>query len=151
MEKKAKKEVEKVLMKNRLLTAVLFALSVLPISCGNGGHIQQYYQSHVGVWEDADFTGSKAIVVLRENGTGTILFDRQLSDFKYVMDYSKKPTWLDLIYAREGKPYRTKAIVKFLDINRLKWRTFFGETRPAKFLLEDDKSTAILNRFYPMV
>ena len=140
-----------IIMKNKLLIAALFAVSVLLISCGDGGHIQQYYQPHVGVWEDADFTGSKAMVVLRENGTGTILFDRQFSDFKYVMDYSKKPPWLDLMYTREGKPYRAKVLVKFLDINRLKWRTFFGETRPIRFLPEDEKNTVILNRFYPMV
>ena len=138
-------------MKKHLFLALLIALSLMLLSCSNGGLSRHFRQPHIGVWEDVDFKGRKATLVFRENGTGTIFFDYHLYDFTYFIDYSKKPVWLDLIYSRKGKPYRAKLIVKFLEINKLKWRTFFGRIRPAGFLPENDKFTIVLNRFYPLI
>ncbi|MFH1349512.1 MAG: hypothetical protein ABII26_01120 [Pseudomonadota bacterium] len=138
-------------MKTYLFSALLLALSLLLNSCEGKGQTRYSRQPHLGVWEDVGFEGRKATLVFKENGTGTLLFDFQLYDFRYIIDYSKKPVWLDLIYTREGMPYRAKVIVKFLDLNRLKWRTFFGSTRPTEFIPEDDKYTVLLKRYYPLI
>lgn len=136
--------------KKHLWPVILLAISVLLISCGNRDQTQPYYQPHIGLWEDIGATDKKTVIVFRENGTGTISFDYQVSDLKYVIDYSKKPVWLDLIYSREGKPYRAKMIVQFLDNNQLKWRTFFNEKRPTEFIPEDSDNTITLSRVNPI-
>jgi len=138
-------------MKKNLSVVLLIILSSMFSSCVDEGQPPQFYQPHIGAWEDVNFRGRQATLVLRENGTGSILFDHQFHDFKYVMDYSKKPVWLDLIYSREGRPYRAKVIVQFLEINKLKWRTFFGSIRPTEFLSGNDIYTIILNRLYPFI
>ena len=137
-------------MKKYLLPVILLAIAILPISCGNRDQTPPYYQPHIGLWEDTGAADKKTVIVFREDGTGNIAFDYQGSDFKYVIDYSKKPVWLDLIYSREGKPYRAKMIIQFLDNNQLKWRTFFNDKRPTEFTPKDPDSTIILNRVNPL-
>jgi len=137
-------------MKRHLFILTLFLASILLISCSNSEHIQQFSPPHIGEWAGVDSGGIKAVIVFKENGIGMISFNSQVSDFKYVVDYAKKPIWLDLIYSREGKPYRAKLIVKFMDTNELKWRTFFNDTRPTEFISDDPKNTMILTRVKPV-
>ena len=138
------------IMKKYLRPVILLAILILPISCGNRDQTPPYYQPHIGVWEDIGAADKKTVIFFREDGTGSISFDYQDSDFEYVFYYSKKPVWLDLIYSREGKPYRAKIIVKFLDNNQLKWRTFYNDKRPTEFIPKDPDNTIILNRVHPI-
>lgn len=137
-------------MKKYLLPVILLAIAILPISCGNRDQTPPYYQPHIGLWEDIGAADKKTVIVFREDGTGNISFDYQDSDFEYVIDYSKKPVWLDLIYSREDNPYRAKMIIQFLDNNQLKWRTFFNDKRPTEFTPKDPDNTIILNRVNPI-
>ncbi len=136
--------------KKYLRPVILLTIYALLISCGNRDQTQPFYQPHIGLWKDIGAADKQTAIVFREDGTGNISFDYQDSDFKYVIDYSKKPVWLDLIYSREGKPYRAKMIVQFLDNNQLKWRTFFNEKRPTEFIPKDPDNTITLNRVNPI-
>jgi hypothetical protein len=66
-----------------------------------------------------------------------------------VIDYAKDPTWLNLIYTQEEKPFRAKLILRFQDRNTIVWRTFYNDQRPEGFEGEDDKHTFILKRVNP--
>ena len=134
------------LIKIYLLTVILLLISFF-----NGDCPKHFSGPHIGVWEDKDFKGTKAIISFKADGIGSIFFNDRLCYFKYIIDYSKRPVWLDLLYSREGNPYRAKVIVKFLDTNRIKWRTFFAENRPEEFIQGDDIYTVILNRLYPII
>jgi hypothetical protein len=127
------------------LVAILFLSS-----CEGPGGKARYLLPHVGTWEGVDSTGTKGIVTFREDGTGTMAFHNNTYGFEYVFDYGKKPLWLDLVYSREGKPFRARLIVKFLDDNRLKWFTRFNETRPTGFPEKDGRNVMILTRLNHM-
>ena len=133
-------------MKRYLVYAVVMLIPILLISCSNSDHVQEFLQPHIGKWFGVDSTGTKATIIFKEDGTGSIEFNNDLYGFNYVIDYSKKPVWLDLIYTREGKPFRAKLIVKFLDNKRLKWRTFFNDKRPEDFPPEDTRHTMVLTK-----
>ncbi|MFH1349518.1 MAG: hypothetical protein ABII26_01150 [Pseudomonadota bacterium] len=137
-------------MKRSFLFSILIIIPFLLISCSNSERAQNVSQPHIGKWSGVDSNGTKATISFKEDGTGTIEFNNDLYQFTYVFDYSKKPTWLDLIYSREGKPFRAKLIVKFLDGNRLKWRTFFNAQRPDDFPPDDKKYTMVLTRDKPI-
>jgi len=126
-----------------LTTMILFAIL---ISCNGSEKARDAYKPHLGIWSGIDSSGTKATIVFKKDGTGTIEFNNENYEFKYIMDYSKRPVWLDLIYPRDGKPYRAKLIVEFFDKNRLKWRTFFNEQRPEGFPPEDNKFTMVLTK-----
>lgn len=113
------------------IVAAMLMLSSL--SCDGPRANDRYLMPHVGTWVGVDSTGARGIVVFGENGRGTMEFQNSLNEFQYVFDYSKKPLWLDLLYSREGRPFRAKLIVNFLDENRLEWYTFFDEKRPSAF------------------
>jgi hypothetical protein len=101
---------------------------------------------HVGTWTGLDSTNTKGMVSFREDGTGTMEYGGKTYEFMYFFDYSKKPIWLDLIYSREGKPIRTRLIVRYLDENHFKWYTFFTEVRPASFPASDSGNVMTLSR-----
>jgi hypothetical protein len=106
-------------------------------------------QPHIGVWTGTDPSGIEATVVFEEGGKGAITFDGTMHPFEYVIDYAKDPTWLDLIYTQEEKPFRAKLILRFQDRNTIVWRTFYNDQRPEGFEGEDDKHTFILKRVNP--
>ena len=137
-------------MKKNLLTTLFFLLSILFISCSDQETTRHFDQPHIGKWSGTDLAGTKATIVFSESGTGTIEFNNDLYKFMYVIDYSRQPIWLDLIYARENKPFRAKFILKFIDKNKLKWRTFFNDKRPSEFLPDDSKNTMVLTRDNPV-
>jgi hypothetical protein len=136
--------------KNCIYIAILSLFFLLP-SCNFNGRAGKSYQPHIGVWEERGILEKKAVLVLREDGSGSIWFDNLRHDFSYIIDYSKRPVNLDLLYRREGKPFRARLIVKFLGMNRFKWRSFYNEKRPTRFLPEKDGHTVILNRSLPYV
>lgn len=131
-----------------LIVLVMLAASML--SCQGPGAHDRYVLPHVGNWIGVDASGMRAVVVFRENGTGTIEFQNTVNEFYYVFDYSRNPLWLDLVYSREGKPFRTRLIAGFTDENRLKWYTFFDERRPSGFPKGDQAGNVMtLTRLNP--
>jgi hypothetical protein len=131
-----------------LIAAVMLMASSL--SCDGPRANDRYLLPHVGTWVRVDNTGGRGIVVFKENGMGTIEFENNVYEFDYVFDYTRKPVWLDLLYSREGKPFRAKLIVKFLDENRLEWYTFFDEKRPSEFPDGNADNVATLTRLTPL-
>jgi hypothetical protein len=119
--------------KNVLLLFILVCASLVLHSCKGKDANARVPMVHVGVWSGVDSENTKGMVTFRENGTGTMEFANNAYDFRYCFDYSKRPIWLDLLYSREGKPFRARLIVKYLDENNLQWYTFFSEVRPEKF------------------
>ncbi len=135
--------------KNMLLMLVLVGASLLLFSCKGKDANTRVPMAHVGVWSGVDGANMKGVIAFRENGTGTMEFDKNAYDFEYCFDYSKRPVWLDLIYTREGKPFRARLIVKFPDENQLHWYTFFSEERPDKFPEGDAGKVMKLTRMKP--
>lgn len=136
-------------MKSRVLASCFLCFFGLLVSCGNHEAPQQYRQPHIGVWTGTDPSGTQATVVFEEGGRGSITFDETLHPFDYLIDYTKDPTWLDLIYTQDGKPFRAKVILRFQDRNTIEWRTFFNAKRPEGFGEEDDEHTILLKRVNP--
>lgn len=128
-----------------VISLALFSLTV----CSNKESQKKSSQPHVGQWSGVDGKGIKGIILFRQEGTGTIQFENEQYEFKYVIDYSKNPIWLDLIYNREGKPFHAKSIIQFVGENQLELRTFFDKDRPTQFFYEDPKHTMILKRDFP--
>ncbi|MFH1487695.1 MAG: hypothetical protein ABII06_02220 [Pseudomonadota bacterium] len=133
-------------MQRTLLVVVVLALTLWMSSCSSNEAEQPSVLPHIGEWVHEDAGGKGAKVLFRQDGTGILWFEDKNYPFQYVFDYSEKPVAVDLIYSREGKPYRAKVIVKFLDNNSLKWRTFFDDQRPDSFPEGDEKNTIILKR-----
>ena len=131
---------------------MLLIASVLLVSCkgSSSSSYERFPLPHIGVWTGVDASNVRGTVSFKENGTGTIKFAENVYDFNYFFDYSRKPVWLDLIYTREGKPFRAKLVVKFMDENRLKWFTFFTETRPNGFPEKDSSGVMVLTRVSPL-
>ena len=134
--------------------SALFIVPVLLIfflaSCHGPEARNRYLLPHVGTWVGVDSTGNKGVVSFRENGTGTMELQNDAYEFTYVFDYSRQPMWLDLIYAREGKPFRAKLVVKFMDENRFQWFTFFSDKRPAAFPEKNSGNVMVLTRLSPV-
>ncbi|MEW6665494.1 MAG: hypothetical protein AB1512_09765 [Thermodesulfobacteriota bacterium] len=120
------------------------------LSCEGPGAHDRYLLPHVGTWVGVDGTGTRGIVVFGEDGRGTMEFQNIVNEFQYVFDYSKNPLWLDLLYSREGRPFRAKLIVRFLDENRLQWFTFFDRRRPSSFPKGDAENGMTLTRLNPL-
>jgi hypothetical protein len=137
-------------MKKYGLLILAVMLMGASLSCDGPGARDRYLLPHVGTWVGVDRTGMKGIVVFGENGRGTMEFQNDLNEFQYVFDYTKKPLWLDLLYSRDGKPFRAKMIVKFLDENRLEWYTFFDEKRPSAFPDGNEENVMTLTRLNPL-
>ncbi|MBN1106641.1 MAG: hypothetical protein JXL84_24780 [Deltaproteobacteria bacterium] len=129
-------------MKKGALLIVTVLLMLSSLSCDSPRVQERYLMPHVGTWVGLDRAGVKGTVVFGERGTGSMEFQNTHNKFQYVFDYSKQPVWLDLLYTREGRPFRAKLIVKFLDENRLQFYTFFDETRPPAF--PDGKSVNLM-------
>ncbi|MBN1104248.1 MAG: hypothetical protein JXL84_12595 [Deltaproteobacteria bacterium] len=141
-----RKEEESPFMSKQGFLFIALAAVLLFSSCQGPGAKDRYLLPHVGTWEGVDSTGTKGIVTFREDGTGTMSFQNNTYEFEYVFDYGKKPLWLDLVYSREGRPFRARLIVKYLDDHRLKWFTRFDQTRPAGFPEKDGPNVIILTR-----
>ena len=133
-------------MKRYLMVFMMLILSASMFSCGSSDVEQSSFLPHIGKWVHEDAGGNGAKVIFNQDGSGSLRFGEGLYSFEYYFDYSKKPVTVDLVYSREGRPYRAKVIVKFLDINNLKWRTFFNDKRPEGFPEKDNKNTIILKR-----
>lgn len=137
-------------MKSRALASCVLCFFGLLISCGNHEAPPRYTQPHIGVWTGIDPSGRQATVVFKEGGEGSITFDETMHPFEYLIDYAKDPTWLDLFYTQDGKPFRAKLIIRFQDRNTIEWRTFFNAERPEGFDEEDDEHTILLKRATPL-
>jgi hypothetical protein len=136
-------------MKKGAFLIVSLFFVVATISCDGPGAHDRYLLPHVGTWVGVDHTGTKGIVVFGENGKGSMVFQNTVNEFQYVFDYSKSPLWLDLLYSREGRPFRAKLIVKFKDENRLEWYTNFDENRPSGFPKGNAENVMTLTRLNP--
>jgi hypothetical protein len=137
--------------KRVLLLSISLVVSLFLASCKGKDSSVRVPLVHVGVWSGLDGANMKGVITFRENGTGTMEFDKNAYDFEYFFDYSKRPVWLDLIYSREGKPFRARLIVKFPDDNQLHWYTFFSEERPEKFPEGNEGNVMKLTRVNPPV
>ena len=132
--------------KTVLLLLVLVGALLTFCSCKGKESNSRVPMVHVGTWSGVDGANTKGVVTFRENGTGTLEFDNSAFDFQYAFDYSKRPVWLDMIYSREGKPFRARLIAKFPDEDHLHWYTFFTEERPAGFPEGNDENVMKLAR-----
>lgn len=135
-------------LKGYVSLAVTALLAAFLVSCDSEEtpKTAQFRQPHIGVWEDSVSGQEKAVMALREDGTGSLRLNRQDYNFQYVIDYARKPIALDLVYSREGEPFRARAIVRFIEGDQMKLRTFFDEKRPEAFSPEDTKNTVLLKR-----
>lgn len=85
--------------------------------------------------------------MFEKDGTGSVTEgDSSVVSFRYEIDYSKRPIWLDLILAQDGKETRIRSIVEFTGKDKMRWRTFFNDSRPIEFLEKDPKHTIVLSR-----
>ena len=129
------------LRKRASLAVLFFAISTLLACCGRMKQTQ-----HLGEWSGVDNTGQVGSFVFQKDGTGKITQGKASDSFRYEIDYSKTPIWLDLILTQDGKEYRIKSIIEFIDHDKMRWRTYHNDTRPTAFLQEDPKNTLILTR-----
>ncbi len=134
-------------MKIHIHILMLLVASLFFLGCGEKP--EDSFKPHIGLWKDLDLGRTVATVAFLRGGTGGVWFGSQFSKFEYTIDYSKDPIWLDLVYSREGKPFRARLIADFDDINVFKWRTYFGEKRPSDFPGLNDKYTITLTRATP--
>ena len=130
------------MLRKRASLAVLFlAVSTLLACCGRMKQSQ-----HLGEWSGVDNAGVVGSFVFQKDGTGKITQGNASDSFRYEIDYSKVPISLDLILTQDGKEFRIKSIIEFIDRDKMRWRTYHNDTRPTAFLLEDPKNTLILTR-----
>lgn len=129
------------LRKTASLAVLFLAISTLLACCGKIKQTQ-----HLGEWSGVDNTGEVGRFVFQKDGTGKITQGNASDSFRYEIDYSKIPIWLDLILTQDGKEYRIKSIIEFIDRDKMRWRTYHNEIRPTAFLLEDPKNTLVLTR-----
>src|SRR3972149_7785808 len=120
-------------MRKRSFFLILMLTSLLIASCKGQDSYSRFPMIHVGTWTGADSTDAKGVVTFEENGTGTMEYGGSAYEFRYVFDYGKRPIWLDLLYTREGRPFRARLIVRFINENQFMWYTFFTEVRPVSF------------------
>lgn len=134
-------------MRKILLIAVV--VSFLMVSCKGQVSTTRFPMPHVGTWSGLDSTNTKGVVTFRENGTGAMEYGGSTYEFQYFFDYGKNPVWLDLVYSRDGKPFRARLIVKYQDETHLKWYTFFTEVRPESFPETEAGKVMTLTRLGP--
>lgn len=120
-------------MKKQFLAIFLLLISSTIISCN---HTNQNTKLHLGEWKIPDKADKKGggSVVLDENNYITPIFDDDVDkkdyynsklQFKYEIDYSKNPIWIDIIFYEKGtnvEKNRVKGIVKFITDNKAECR-----------------------------
>jgi hypothetical protein len=134
-------------MRKNLFVLIVVSMALFSVvACKGPESYSRYPLLHVGTWTGVDSTNTKGMVTFREDGTGTMQYGGNAYEFRYVFDYGRRPIWLDLIYSREGRPFRARLIVKYIDENSLKWYTHFSEVRPASFPESDGGNVMKLTR-----
>ena len=125
--------------------AVIFMLLILLAGCDVGCPKPP---PHVGQWIDRTL---QSAVVFNNDGTFEVMYfndpDPSLElgqsrpqrpddktwkvDFRgtYVIDFSKNPAWIDLVFTKQGTPRRAQGLITFLDNNT--FYVAFEDVRPA--------------------
>ena len=78
-------------MKKKLLHVTAVIILILLLSCNGSEEVHNAYQPHLGLWSGIDAAGTKATILFKKDGAGTIEFSHERYAFKYIVDYSKKP------------------------------------------------------------
>ncbi|MFN8207274.1 MAG: hypothetical protein U0T82_07685 [Bacteroidales bacterium] len=136
--------------------AFLLVLCVILPAC------QNKTERHIGEWSGAG-TGDEGSFTLREDHTATLTLGRhQIGGevfkfqgkegvFKYEIDYTKDPIWLDFVVLEKGtnkELLRMKSIIRFISDKRMEWR--INLLNPAErfpdFDPKNGNNTLILNK-----
>jgi hypothetical protein len=123
---------------------------------------QSKTERHIGEWSGAG-TGDEGSFILREDHTATLTLGRhkiggevfKFRDtegvFKYEIDYTKDPIWLDFVVLEKGtnkELLRMKSIIRFISDTRMEWR--INLLKPGERYLEFDQkngsNTLILDK-----
>jgi hypothetical protein len=119
-------------------------------------------ERHIGEWSGAS-TGDDGSFVLREDHSAVLILGKHRIGgevfkfhgtegvFKYEIDYTKDPVWLDFVVLEKGtnkELLRMKSIIRFISDNRMEWR--INLLNPTERFLEFDpkngSNTLILNK-----
>lgn len=102
----------------------------------------------VGAWSNQAPT-DRIGFTFRDDGTGVMTIGNARLDYRYRLDRTHRPAWLDLDAAPNGAPVTIKAIVEFVPGGKLKIRLPFTRTpgaRPEAFVENDIENTILLTR-----
>ena len=83
------------------------------------------------------------------DGSGAWLIGSARLEDRYTFDQTRRPAWLDLNAAPDGRPITIRAIAEFASDGRLKIRMPFPRTpdvRPTEFVDNDIENTILLRR-----
>ncbi len=144
-------------MKNSIVVIVFFLAAL--VSCTTGAKKQDAAQkfSITGRWEGVDRTGRLGAFEFSKNGKVTLIIDGKplgAADtgdsgyLKYSVDLSRDPIPLDIIGYDETGSRRGNIlmIVRIINNDSIKIRTYFNETRPLNFENENPDDTILLMR-----
>ena len=145
-------------MKKRTKFSLLLLLgaSLLLFACSGKNN------RHIGEWWSTDKYGNTIKLILDKNNNATELLDSQIIDmewihkvkdrrveFKYEIDYTKDPIWFDLILydkKTENEKKRIKAIIRFINDDKIECRSSMNSNRYERFDSTDDLNVRFLER-----
>jgi hypothetical protein len=137
---------------------VFFIITVIA-SCASGTKKSAANKANdlIGKWEGTDHTGKMGAFQFFEDGSIILIIDgkplggpdpNSLGRLSYTADFSKDPVTLDIlgIDSIGGEHGKILMIVKFLNKDKIKIKTFFNDVRPENFDEETIDDTIILER-----
>jgi hypothetical protein len=105
----------------------------------------------VGTWSNRA-TENRVTFTFNDDGSGTMMIGSAQLPYRYRLDRTHDPVWLDLDATAEGKTVTIRAIAEFARGNRLKIRmphTGTPGVRPTQFVNDDLENTILLTRVEP--
>ena len=137
---------------------LLFLMVIIFQSCSSNT------KRHIGVWEGVNSKGIPVNLVLDENknvvliqnneviGGNEFEYEGKKADFKYEIDYSKDPIWLDFVLYEKGttqEKTRLKGIIRFITDKKMEYRMNFQKGRYENFDPNDKEFTIVLDKVKP--
>ena len=101
-----------------------------------------------GVWSNSA-TDNRISFTFDPDGSGALLIGSSRLEYRYTFDRTRRPAWLYLDAAPDGRPVTIRAIAEFAPGGRLKIRMPFTrtpDTRPTEFADNDIENTILLTR-----
>ncbi len=138
-----------------------FFLVLLILNACAGSKFTKNNTSYIGEWNGIDNWNNKGDIKLNSNGYASLSINGENlggdnfivegipSELKYVIDYNKKPVWIDFILYEKGNNIeqgRLRGIVEFIDDKKIRLLLNSNEERYLNFDKSLDKHIITLTK-----
>lgn len=101
----------------------------------------------IGKWEGKDESDKMGSIEFIDSVHVVFIVDGETSPrLTYKVDFSKSPGWFDITMNTTEGQQTMKCLLEFVNKDKIKWTTAFGDTRPSNDGKGKDVITIVLDR-----